>query len=78
VTASVHDPDAAHEALRSMEAQLVALYEEKAQAPDLAAMVTSLEAQVCALIDEKAELQRQLDARPGSALPPMGVPVGAA
>ncbi len=78
MSAPDHDPAAARDALRSMEEQLVALYEEKAQAPDLAAMVESLEAQVCALIEEKAELQRLLDERTGAATPPASAPARAA
>jgi hypothetical protein len=78
VSAPDHDLAEAHAALRSMEEQLVALYDEKAQAPDLAAMVESLEAQVCALIEEKAELQRLLDARTDAERPPALVLAGAA
>ncbi len=82
MSAPDHDPAAApaaaRVALRSMEEQLIALYEEKAQAPDLAAMVESLEAQVCALIEEKAELQRLLDERTGAPTPPAFAPAGAA
>lgn len=57
-----------------MEEQLVALYEEKVQAPTreaLEAMVESLNAQVCALLDEKAELERRLveSARPSRPTP---------
>ncbi len=78
MSAPDHDPAAARDALRSMEEQLVALYEEKARAPDLAAMVESLEAQVCALIEEKAELQRLLDERTGAATPPASASARAA
>ena len=78
MSAPDHDPAAARDALRSMEEQLVALYDEKARAPDLAATVGSLEAQVCALSEEKAELQRLLDGRTGAAAPPASAPAGAA
>lgn len=66
VTPTEHELAAARDALRSMEAQLVVLYEEKEQTTGrdastvMGAMVESLAAQVCALIDEKADLERRL------------------
>lgn len=69
-TSPEYDPAAAREAIASMEAQLVALYEEKLQAPTreaLLAMVESLDAQVCALLDAQAERGAAAPAAPASA-----------
>lgn len=62
----------AREMIRSMEAQLIALYEEQDRTAGhdaLEAMVASLNAQVCALLDEKADLERELAVLRAAAAP---------
>lgn len=65
MTSPGHQLAAALDAVHSMEEQLNALYEEKAQVPTREALeetIASLDAQVCALLDERAELERRLAA----------------
>jgi chorismate mutase len=58
---------AARDTIRSLEEQLIGLYEEKEQAiayestiRSLTEMVESLDAQVCDLLEQRAEFERQV------------------